>query len=264
MSLDTEELLLEFWVAVRATILIIMNDFCLCAMLHMPLICLHSVVWTSAVGVGEPRPELDTPESYLAKRLRTCHVRDCTVLCSPELTAYLGVFPRELTANQVCELRYFMFGAMLNYTDFRLDKGEGPFVTHCGRGGCERIQVMRHSTAKWGQLTNPFHMYAPREGNPPFTLYVVQDSGNEGEIIVEEDVSADDLADDVNVAEDSSDDEDESSIPEEDVAESTYRVPMEVDRELDDDMVEALVGVEPSSVVAVNPQAMQTDRKSVV
>lgn len=138
------------------------------------------VIWTSAVGVGHPRPELNTIESNLVQRLWRCPVRDCTALCSAALTAYLGIFPRKLTSDQVCEIRSFMFGAMLSCTDFRLDKGEGPFVTHCGCCGHECIPVMRHSTARWGRLTNPCHLYSPREGNPPFTPYVVEDARNVG------------------------------------------------------------------------------------
>lgn len=73
-------------------------------------------------------------------------------------------------------------------------------------------------------------------------------------MIVEEDVDYDDLAGGANIVEDTFDDEDELTVPEEDVAESTYRVIMEVDRELDDDVIEA--GVEPWNFV--NPLARQT------
>lgn len=75
------------------------------------------------------------------------------------------------------------------------------------------------------------------------------------EVIVEEDVSADDVVEGADVVEESSDEEgDESPIPEEDVVESNYRANMEVDRE--PEMVETHAGVEASTVV--NPQARQT------
>lgn len=52
------------------------------------------------MGVGELRPSLNDDEVGLVERLWKWHVRDVTVLCSPELSAYLGVFPRELSASK--------------------------------------------------------------------------------------------------------------------------------------------------------------------
>lgn len=51
------------------------------------------VVWKITIGVGELRLELNTPDSFLAQLLWKCPVHDYTVLCSPELTVYLEVFP---------------------------------------------------------------------------------------------------------------------------------------------------------------------------
>lgn len=123
-----------------------------------------------------------------------------------------------------------MFGVMLECSDFRFDKGEDCFFTHCGKNGCERIPVMRHSTTRRGRLTNPFHMYAPREGNPLFVPYVIEDSGNEEAIIAEEDVATKNVTENIDVVEESDDDDDDLPIPDADEAESTYRAPMEADR----------------------------------
>lgn len=63
------------------------------------------------MGIRDPRPDL-VPNDESSTRLSRFVVRDSTVLCSPELTAYLGIFPRQLSAGTVlsdCRVSFFAY-----------------------------------------------------------------------------------------------------------------------------------------------------------
>lgn len=110
------------------------------------------VRWRTPTGTRVVRPFLasDHPSVIALSRFA---VQDATILCSLELTAYLGIFPRKLSdsifffipvcfcADQVVELRQFIYGPLVKYTSLTADTGLGPFVTHCGLE-LERIPTM--------------------------------------------------------------------------------------------------------------------------
>lgn len=57
------------------------------------------VRWRTPSGTRGVQPPLDANHPSVIALSRFA-VRDATILCSPELTAYLGIFPRELTAGK--------------------------------------------------------------------------------------------------------------------------------------------------------------------